>query len=313
MIFVSLVVGRLVSAGNLWGALLALMAVLLVCMLVSMLVPEQPQPKVASAWHWEPVVRLALMTGAFALTILGAGAIVKLLLSRLTELPARMIPLLIAIAGVLSMGGPIVLGVWVSVRIGIGHEIAQNPSFVWWVINRLAFLVAANSMSGFMLYYLQERYALLTGAKAAGPATMAMMLVGICILLVAVPSGWLADRVDKKLLATMGGLFSTAGMGVVLLVPSLIALNLGGALIGVGVGLFFSASWALGTALVPQAQAGRYLGLANLAGAGAGAIGAYIGGPIADHSNYVLLFAIYGLLFLLSVLALAGIRQDRSL
>jgi MFS family permease len=73
--------------------------------------------------------------------------------------------------------------------------------------------------------------------------------------------------------------------------------------------LFYSASWALGTEIVPQDQAGRYLGISNLAGAGAGAIGAYIGGPIADHVGYVLLFAIYGGLFLLSVLALKGVRE----
>jgi hypothetical protein len=29
-------------------------------------------------------------------------------------------------------------------------------------------------------------------------------------------------------------------------------------------------------------EAGRFLGISNLAGAGAGAIGTYIGGPIAD-------------------------------
>jgi len=56
-----------------------------------------------------------------------------------------------------------------------------------------------------------------------------------------------------------------------------------------------------------------------LAGAGAGAVGGYIGGPIADFITphvqempglgYVLLFAIYGILFLLSVVALAQIKK----
>jgi MFS family permease len=65
----------------------------------------------------------------------------------------------------------------------------------------------------------------------------------------------------------------------------------------------------LGTEIVPQEQAGRYLGLSNLAGAGAGAIGAYIGGPIADNVGYVPLFAIYGAMFLLSILALIGVQE----
>jgi predicted MFS family arabinose efflux permease len=63
---------------------------------------------------------------------------------------------------------------------------------------------------------------------------------------------------------------------------------------------------------VPQEQVGRYLGLSNLADAGAGAIGAYIGGPIADHVRYTPLFVIYGLLFLFSIVALLGVREQRD-
>lgn len=69
---------------------------------------------------------------------------------------------------------------------------------------------------------------------------------------------------------------------------------------------------------MPKEEAGRYLGISNLAGAGAGAVGAYIGGPIADYFTvqvpdqpglgYVVLFAIYGALFLLSVIALRKVR-----
>ena len=56
-------------------------------------------------------------------------------------------------------------------------------------------------------------------------------------------------------------------------------------------------------------------------GAGAGAVGAYIGGPIADFvtaqlpgvpgAGYVLLFGIYGVMFLVSVVALRGVRGVR--
>ena len=50
----------------------------------------------------------------------------------------------------------------------------------------------------------------------------------------------------------------------------------------------------------------------GLAGAGAGAIGAYIGGPIGDQSSYVLLMSIYGSMAVLSSLALIGIKEDRA-
>ena len=60
---------------------------------------------------------------------------------------------------------------------------------------------------------------------------------------------------------------------------------------------------------MPKEQAGRFLGIQNLAGAGAGAIGAYIGGTIADNMSYVLLMSIYGVMALLSVLPLMGVKQ----
>jgi MFS family permease len=72
----------------------------------------------------------------------------------------------------------------------------------------------------------------------------------------------------------------------------------------------------LGTGLVPPEEAGRYLGISNLAGAGAGMIGSGIGGPVADYLNgmapglgYFMLFACYGILFLFSAASLWKVRQ----
>jgi MFS family permease len=224
--------------------------------------------------------------------------------------PQNAVLILTALVGLVGLCAAVVLGVGISVRIGIGQEARHNSSFVWWVMNRLAFLVAANSLGGFMLYYLQERFADLSGVKAAAPAATASMLVGISILIVAVLSGWLSDRLGRKPLVTASGVLAALGMLIVLVWPDMAAIYVGGSLIGVAVGLYYPASWALGTDTIPQDQAGRYLGLANLAGAGAGAIGAYIGGPIADKTSYTLLFVIYGTLFLLSVLTVCGIREQ---
>jgi MFS family permease len=285
LIFVSLVIGSMVSQGNLWGALIAAMAVLVICMLVTLFVREEPLDKAPFDIDWQPFLRLVAMTAAFTLIILSVGLV--------------------------GMAAAVALGVWVSLRISIGRDIRDNRSFTWWVISRLAFLVPAFSLGSFVFFFLQERFADLAGEKAAGPAATVVMLVGIFVLLTALPSGWLADRFGKKPLIAVSGLLAALATLVVLLAPNLTVINLGGCLIGAAAGLFYSANWALGTQLVPQEQAGRYLGLSNLAGAGAGAIGAYIGGPIADNMGYTLLFAIYGLLFLLSIFTLLGIQEKR--
>jgi MFS-type transporter involved in bile tolerance (Atg22 family) len=77
VIFVSFVIGKLIATRNLWGALFALMAVLIVCMAIAMLAPETPQKQPPFAADWQPFLRLVLMTGAFTAVILGVGALVS--------------------------------------------------------------------------------------------------------------------------------------------------------------------------------------------------------------------------------------------
>jgi MFS family permease len=130
--------------------------------------------------------------------------------------------------------------------------------------------------------------------------------------LTALPSGWLADRFGKKILLVISAILSAIGTGIFLLTTEMTILYVGGCIVGAGAGLFYSVSWALGTEIVPKDQAAKYLGIQNLAGAGAGAIGAYIGGPIADNTSFVLLMTIYGIIFLLSMVPLMGVQEKRT-
>jgi len=217
-----------------------------------------------------------------------------------------------AVVGVVAMVVAIGAGVLASLRIGVGKDIRSLPSFKWWVVNRLAFLTASTNIATFLLFFLQERFVELEGKKAAGPAATIAMFVGIFILLTALPSGWLADRFGKKVLIAIAGLLGAGGIALIVVVPSMTAIYIGGSIVGAGIGLFYSANWALGTEIVPREQAGRFLGgLSNLAGAGAGAIGAYIGGPIADALGYTLIIGVYGFLFLVSIVALLGVQENR--
>ena len=311
LLLVSLVIGKLVSSGNLWAALITLMGVLAVCAAIAMFIPEQQQEHAPFEMNWTPFLRLVLMTAAFTLLILGMGAFVRWFMTLKLDLDPRLWSGAAAAVGVAAMAVAIVGGVLASLRIGVGKDIPYLPSFTWWVINRLAFLTASTNIATFLLFFLQERFVELEGEKAAGPAATIAMFVGIFILLTAAPGGWLADRFGKKILIGIAGLLGAGGIALLVIVPSMTAIYIGGSIVGAGIGLFYSANWALGTEIVPREQAGRFLGLSNLAGAGAGAIGAYIGGPIADVLGYTLIIGIYGFLFLVSILALLGIQEKR--
>jgi MFS family permease len=321
LIIVALLIGNLISHGQMWAGLLVAVVVLLLVMLLTMLIPEQPLDESPSPMDWAPLLRLAGMTVVFTLIILGMGQVVQWANRLLHDVTAPVtIFVVLGIVGLVGMLVAVVLGVWLSVRISLGEDAKKNSSFTWWVINRLLFLVGAVNLSTFAVYYLQGRLGYVREA-AASPASRLLLFVGIFILISTLLASWLTDRLGVKRMVAIAGMVGVLGAVIALSVPNLAVIYIGGCVLGIGVGLFYSANWALGTLLVPKEQAGRYLGISNLAGAGAGAVGAYIGGRIADFVTiqvpqipgfgYVLLFSIYGLLFLFSVLALTQVKTGR--
>jgi MFS family permease len=88
-------------------------------------------------------------------------------------------------------------------------------------------------------------------------------------------------------------------------------------IIGMATGIFVSVNWALATDLTPQKEAGKYLGLSNLATAGSGAA-SRLAGPLIDGLNalrpgaylgYPALFLLASASTLLGTLLMLRIRK----
>ena len=210
------------------------------------------------------------------------------------------------------MAGAILIGVYVGARVGIGRGAAQQTSFIWWVINRLLFLAAVGSIQGFALYYLRDVLHLPDAERRTG---VLLGFVAIFLLASALGGGYLADRLGRRRLVALSALVAAGGTFLLLLARDMPLVVVGGSIVGTGTGTFMATNWALGTDLAPPGEAGRYLGISNLAGAGAGIVGAGIGGPLADFFNglepglgYLVIFGLYGVLFLLSALALTRVH-----
>lgn len=309
VIFVSLVISPFVAKNNIFMAMLITSIILVVSMVITMFSKEKPALKTEKKVEWKPFLNLVWMTVGFTAVILGLGELVKWSANLEIFQTSSALPVIV---GVLGMAVSVVIGVWVSIRLALGKkEYNQRGSYTWWVINRLAFMVALTNLATFMVYFMQDKFDLI-GEAAAGPASRVTMLVGVFVLLLAVPTGKIADRFAKKPMLLISGVMAAVGILALLLIPQMYGIYIAGGLIGGAAGIFYSSNWALGTELVPADKAGKYMGIQNLAGAGAGAIGAYLGGPIADQVGYTALFAIYGFMFLLSVAALAWIKEPKQ-
>jgi predicted MFS family arabinose efflux permease len=325
LILLGITVAPLVGAGRFNLAVIFTGVSLLVLMLLTMVwVKETPMKDAPGVALAPAMVRTLGMLAGIAIGGL-AGLVAGGIVGGLAGMaawpfmgPGVAASIAVAVGGIVAMAVAVVAGVWAGTLTTIGREVRGLQSFTWWVVNRLMFLAAITSIQGFAPYFLMYAFGVRREAAASMTGTL-MMVVGVFTLISALPSGWLADRLGQKRLVSVSGIVAALGTIVVMTtiwVPNLRLIYVAGCLLGLSAGLFTTTNWALGSRLVPAREAGRYLGISNLAGAGAGMIGTGIGGPMADYLNgsrpgsgYLVIFAGYAILFVLSVVALKGISQ----
>ena len=207
----------------------------------------------------------------------------------------------------------------------LGHSFVvdwkAHPAFAWWFANRFLFWAGFIALNTFLLFYMID---VVHMAEAEAQRFVGNMstVIGLVLLVVTLPSGWLADRVGRKPLVASAGLIAAAGTAMVLVVRTPGLITAAGALIGLGVGVFLSANWALVTDLVPQAEAARYLGIANIATAGGSGVARLLGGALIDPVNRLLgspsagyrcLYGLTMLAFLAGTAAILRVPEQRRL
>jgi Na+/melibiose symporter-like transporter len=200
-----------------------------------------------------------------------------------------------------------------------------NVDYVWLLISRLFVLLGMNLVRNFALYFLEDVLHMPNPAAATGDL---MAIIALCILVITYPAGHLSDRIGRKrmnilsaLLGAVGAFLLLFARGNVLLTVMGLEFNdvlLYGSVIGLSAGIYLSANWALATNLIPKEEAAGYLGISNLATAGAGVL-AGLGGPLIDLFNarepglgYTALFLTAGLTYLVGAAVLMKIREERE-
>jgi MFS family permease len=160
----------------------------------------------------------------------------------------------------------------------------EHPVFGWWFANRILFWGAFIAVNSFLINYLVDVIKM-TETEAQSFYGNLKMILGGALILLALISGWLSDRIGRKPVMLTAGLVAFAGAFFLLFVQDKTLITVAGAIIGMGVGAFLSASWALATDVISRAEAARYLGIANIAtciGSGGARL---LGGVLIDPIN----------------------------
>jgi MFS family permease len=236
-------------------------------------------------------VASSLKTFMDMLSLVLASLLAGRLLDPVTRAPA---PVMIVVMTLLAVSASITfLGVreepaqshertdWKSALRQFRINFNETPSYWWLIAERLLFLLGIYGMQAFAQYYLQDVLRVPDPPKQTGDLLAALTLTMVALVLF---GGWLTDQYGAKRILSIGTFVSAGGMLLMLLATDMRGLTVFGSLLGAGIGLFLTSNWALANSLAPQQQAGKYLGLTNVATAGAAAL-SRLEGPVLDWLN----------------------------
>jgi MFS family permease len=163
-------------------------------------------------------------------------------------------------------------------------DILKERSYVYLVASRLFFLMGGGILVNLALTYLKFTHGM--DQAAANSFNLVILVVVIVANVLAIlPAARLSDRVGRKPVIYAACAIGAVGMTIVALAPTTTIALIGAGLFGASAGMFLSVDWALMTDIIPKAEAGRYMGLSNVATGASTPLSLAVGGLIIDAVN----------------------------
>lgn len=241
-------------------------------------------------------LQLAIFSTVVVIAVCGAIVILRAPDLRVTGAPAK------------PLGKTLLLSFAIDVR--------RYRDFTWLMVSRLFFLMAPVGISTYALYFLQDTFHL-SEEKASLYTSGLLSAVVVLAAIASFLGGFLAARVGKKRLVAAACVVGAIGAALEVTAPSIWMVLAFGTIIGLSLGTFLSVDWAFMTDLIPKAEAGRFMGLSNIATASAGVFARPLLGPIIDAFNnhrtsavgYRVMFGVVALFYLIALVALQPVRE----
>ena len=158
-------------------------------------------------------------------------------------------------------------------------DLRATPAFWRLIAGRFVFLLSVYPIQAFAQYYVRDRLNAPNPVELTGNLMAAIVL---SLIVFSVMGGYLVDRLGRHRMHIVAAILVGIGSLLMLTARTPGAVLVFGSIVGAGIGVFLTANWALANDLSPAGQAGKYLGLTNIATAGAGAT-SRLAGPIIDE------------------------------
>jgi MFS family permease len=233
---------------------------------------------------------------------------------------------------------------WQAFRDTFDIDLARYRDFAWLMGSRLLILMGVVGLQSFAFFYFADVFFPGDRHQTTAATSELLGLVVLVALLVTFPAARLSDRIGRRRTVFAGGMVGALAIVCVVfshyqLVPGAIVLPVAhglqvpalaaqavlfGIVSGIGLGAFLSVDWAFITEVIPPGEAGRFMGISNIATAGSGIIARLLGGGLLDHFNagprilglpggYPVIFSIFAAWMVIGSLLVLKVREARRI
>jgi MFS family permease len=197
-------------------------------------------------------------------------------------------------------------------------DILRSRDYMFLLASRFFVMMGGGFFMNLNVLFLAYAFGLT--ADERGPILFAGLAAGaVGSTIATIPAARLADRIGRKPVIYASTAIGATGIAVISLAPVPALAIVGVGLLGIAFGAFLSVDWALMTAIIPMASAGRYMGFSNIVdalnGPLASALGAFTMAAVAGAAGDVIggrtgMF-LGVLVFAIGALLLRPVREPR--
>jgi MFS family permease len=186
------------------------------------------------------------------------------------------------------------------------------------IFSRFLYLVGIYGFQSFAQYFIRDKF------PDQNPIAFTQIVMGtfvVVLIIFSLLAGAMGDRYGRKRIHIISGFIGAFGAVLLIFANTPVELIAYGCFMGIGLGIFMSTNWAMANQMAPAAEAGKYMGLTNLATAGSAAV-ARLEGPMIDFFNnnvhavhfvgWTVLFALSAVLMLASSLAMRNVPDTKA-
>ncbi len=195
--------------------------------------------------------------------------------------------------------------IWKELMGSLKIRLKDNPPYWWLIALRFVFLMGVFGIQSFTFNYIKD---VVNSENAVMETGLIMGSLSIFLLAFIVLAGWLTNKFSAKAIMFASAFVTATGCLLLMLARDRYSLMAYGSIVGAGMGLFLTSNWTLANRLAPREEAGKYIGLTNIATAGAGAL-SRLEGPVIDKLNALEPGSFYGYMFLFVFAAICALAS----